>query len=202
MKSSSLYQAQLSTPFCVLGIRCVDEVLTSIDFLAPHSAEQTPRDDFSREVCAQLQAYFSDAEFVFDLPLKLSGTEHQLKVWQAMRDIPPGQVLTYGAIAALLKSSPRAVGQACGNNPIPVVVPCHRVVSKTGLGGFMHRADDGALDIKRYLLKHENANGVLFDKPRSLSDLKNRSENSAGREQILTILQVNSRSIDQKSDEV
>ncbi|MDX8400264.1 MAG: methylated-DNA--[protein]-cysteine S-methyltransferase [Gallionellaceae bacterium] len=164
MKSSSLYQAQLSTPFCVLGIRCEDDVLTGIDFLALHGAEQTPRDDFASKVCAQLQAYFGDAEFQFDLPLKLSGTEHQLKVWQAMRDIPLGQVLTYGEIAAQLKSSPRAVGQACGNNPIPIVVPCHRVVSKTGLGGFMHRADDGGLDIKRCLLKHEGALGISCDK--------------------------------------
>jgi len=161
MKSNSVYQAKLSAPFCMLGIRCVDEVLTSIDFLAPHSAEQAPSDDFASEVCAQLQAYFEEADFQFDLSLQLQGTAHQLKVWQAMRDIPSGQVLTYGDIAGQLNSSPRAVGQACGNNPIPIVVPCHRVVSKAGLGGFMHRADNEALDIKRCLLRHENTNGIF-----------------------------------------
>lgn len=155
MKSSFPYQAQLRSPFGVLGIHCTDDSLIGITFLTPDSTAQPPQNTLAREVCAQLAAYFADADFQFDLPLKLSGTEHQLKVWQAMRDIPCGQVRTYGELAVLLQSSPRAVGQACGNNPIPVVVPCHRVVSKTGLGGFMHRADNGALDIKRWLLGHE-----------------------------------------------
>lgn len=155
MKSPFPYQAQLRTPFGVLGIHCTEESLIGITFLAPDSTAQPPRNALAYEVCAQLTAYFADADFQFDLPLKLSGTPHQLKVWQAMCDIPRGQVRTYGELAALLHSSPRAVGQACGNNPIPVVIPCHRVVSKAGLGGFMHRADNGALDIKRWLLTHE-----------------------------------------------
>jgi methylated-DNA-[protein]-cysteine S-methyltransferase len=114
-----------------------------------------PRDAFAREVCAQLHAYFENADFQFDLPLKLSGTRHQLEVWQAMRDIPLGSVLTYGYLAQLIHSSPRAIGQACGNNPIPIVIPCHRVVSKSGLGGFMHSSENSILDIKRWLLAHE-----------------------------------------------
>jgi methylated-DNA-[protein]-cysteine S-methyltransferase len=133
-----------------------------ITFLAPDSMELLPRTASAKEVCVQLGAYFSDVDFQFDLPLKLSGTAHQLKVWQAMRNIPRGQVRTYGELAALLQSSPRAVGQACGSNPIPVVIPCHRVVSKAGLGGFMHRADDGALDIKRWLLTHEGECSAPF----------------------------------------
>ena len=155
MKSAFIYQAILRAPFAVLGIHCADEALTGISFLPSDSAVLPARDALAREVCEQLTAYFADANFQFDLPLKLPGTAHQLKVWQAMRVIPCGQVQTYGELAALLHSSPRAVGQACGNNPIPIVVPCHRVVSKRGLGGFIHRADDGALDIKRWLLAHE-----------------------------------------------
>lgn len=149
------YQSQLRAPFGVLGIHCTDDALTGITFLAPNSMEQLPRTAFEKEVCAQLEAYFANADFQFNLPLKLSGTPHQLKVWRALRDIPCGRVQTYGELAAALHSSPRAIGQACGNNPIPVVIPCHRVVSKAGVGGFMHRADDGALDIKRWLLEHE-----------------------------------------------
>lgn len=156
MKFPFPYQAQLSTLFGVLSIHCEDEALTGIAFIESSSVVQLPRDAFSREVRAQLAAYFADANFQFDLPLKFSGTAHQLKVWQAMRDIPCGQVRTYGDLATLLQSSPRAVGQACGNNPIPIVIPCHRVVGKAGLGGFMHRADNGALDIKRWLLTHES----------------------------------------------
>jgi methylated-DNA-[protein]-cysteine S-methyltransferase len=149
------YQAQLRTPWGVVGIHCADDLLIGITFLESGSKEQMPCDAFAREVCAQLSAYFASANFQFDLPLKLSGTEHQLKVWQAQRDIPCGEVKTYGELAAALHSSPRAVGQACGNNPVPIVIPCHRVVSKAGLGGFMHRADSGALNIKQWLLTHE-----------------------------------------------
>jgi methylated-DNA-[protein]-cysteine S-methyltransferase len=149
------YQAQLQTPWGMVGIHCADDLLAGITFLAPDDIAQSPDDAFAREVCAQLSAYFADANFQFDLPLKLLGTEHQLKVWQALRGIPCGEVQTYGDLAALLHSSPRAVGQACGNNPLPIVIPCHRVVSKAGLGGFMHRADSGALDIKQWLLTHE-----------------------------------------------
>jgi len=155
MKLIAPYQAQLRTPFGVLGIHCANEALTGITFLASKSKVLSSPDAFALEVCAQLQAYLDDADFQFDLPLKQSGTEHQMKVWQAMREIPCGQVQTYGALAGLLHSSPRAVGQACGNNPIPIVIPCHRVVSKAGLGGFMHSSDNSILDIKRWLLAHE-----------------------------------------------
>ncbi|MEI7843559.1 MAG: methylated-DNA--[protein]-cysteine S-methyltransferase [Gallionellaceae bacterium] len=151
----SRYQAQLSAPFGVLGIQCVDSQLTGIAFLGSDAEIFMPQNSFVSEVALQLQAYFDDAGFQFDLPLKLDGTTHQLKVWQAMCEIPLGQVQTYGELATLIHSSPRAIGQACGNNPIPIIVPCHRVVSKSGLGGFMHRADDGALNIKKWLLAHE-----------------------------------------------
>lgn len=82
------YQAQLRAPFGVVGIHCEDDALTDLTFLEPNSIEQLPRDACAREVCAQLSAYFADTNFQFDLPLKLSGTEHQLKVWQALRGIP------------------------------------------------------------------------------------------------------------------
>ena len=155
MKLPTPYQAVFRTPFGMLGIHSADEALTGITFLERNSVEPPPRDAFAQKVCAQLWAYFDDADFQFDLPLKLSATPHQLNVWQAMRDIPLGQVLTYGDLAAAIHSSPRAVGQACGNNPIPIVIPCHRVVSKAGLGGFMHSTNNSSLDIKRWLLAHE-----------------------------------------------
>lgn len=152
------YQAKLEVPFGMLGIRCGDEVLTGIDFLPSGAAAQAPRNDFARTVCEQLSAYFADPGFRFDLPLQTAGTAHQNKVWQAMRAIPRGQVGSYGDLAEQIGSSPRAVGQACGNNPIPVVIPCHRVVSESGIGGFAKHRDGRMLDIKRWLLAHE---GVL-----------------------------------------
>lgn len=151
------YQAKLKVPFGVLGIRCTADALTGIDFLAPGTPPQPPRDAFSRKVCEQLQAYLADPAFRFELPLQLNGTAHRLKVWQAMRRIPPGATRSYGELAAELNSGAQAVGQACGANPIPIVVPCHRVVGKAGLGGFMQHASGESLDIKRWLLAHEHA---------------------------------------------
>jgi len=151
------YQAKLKTPFGVLGIRCTEEELTGIGFLAPGAHPQPPRNALARMVYEQLSAYFADADFRFKLPLSPGGTAHQNKVWQVMCAIPRGQVQTYGDLAAQIRSSPRAVGQACGNNPIPIVIPCHRVVGKAGLGGFMHHSGGYALDIKRWLLAHEGA---------------------------------------------
>ncbi|MFZ1547012.1 MAG: methylated-DNA--[protein]-cysteine S-methyltransferase [Candidatus Nitrotoga sp.] len=149
------YQAVLSTAFGMLGIRCEAGALTGIDFLEQETSPQAPSQAFARAVCEQLQFYFTDPNFRFNLPLKLNGTAHQTKVWQAMSAIPSGQTRNYGDLATLLASCPRAVGQACGANPIPIVIPCHRVVSKSGIGGFIHQRSGGALDIKRWLLEHE-----------------------------------------------
>jgi len=149
------YQAKLKSPFGVIGIRCTDESLTGTEFLAPEARSQAPRNVFAQTVCEQLLAYFANAGFHFDLPLKFGGTPHQNKVWQIMQAIPRGQVLTYGEVASRIGSSPRAVGQACGNNPLPIIIPCHRIVGKASLGGFMHHSGGYALDIKRWLLAHE-----------------------------------------------
>ena len=155
MKMTNQYQVKLIAPFGVLGIVCNEDTLTGIQFLAANSVAQAPQSPFAKEICKQLLAYFDDADFHFDLPVKLVGTDHQNKVWQAMCAIPRGQTRQYGELAHELASSPRAVGQACGANPIPLVIPCHRVVSKAGLGGFAHHRDGYELDIKRWLLKHE-----------------------------------------------
>lgn len=149
------YQAILPTSFALLGIRCSEDALTGIDFLPAAARPYLASGSLVKEVSRQIGAYVADPGFRFSLPLDLSGTAHQREVWQIMCAIPSGQVLRYGDIAETLKSSPRAVGQACGNNPVPIVIPCHRVVSKAGLGGFMHHAGGFALEIKRRLLEHE-----------------------------------------------
>ena len=155
MQPAHHYHAILTAPFGVLGILCEDTALTGVDFLAPGTRPQAPLNSFARAVCNQLGAYFDDPDFRFNLPLKLDGTTHQSKVWQAMCAIPRGQTRQYGELARELASSARAVGQACGANAIPIIIPCHRVVSKAGLGGFAHHSDGYELDIKRWLLKHE-----------------------------------------------
>jgi len=151
------YQAKLSVPFGILGVRCNDDALIGIEFLVPGTAPQPPVSAFAQKVCEQLSAYMIDPDFRFNLPIKPGGTVHQNNVWQAMRKIPRGETRSYGELAAALKSGAQAVGQACGANPIPVIIPCHRVVGKSGLGGFMRHASGKSLDIKRWLLAHEAA---------------------------------------------
>jgi len=151
-----LYQARLATPFAVLGIVTEQEQLVEIDFLPTGTDALEPQNDLAREVCAQLQAYIADPKFRFKLTLRPRGTPYQQKVWQALLKIPAGQSETYGALAKQLGSAPRAIGQACGANPIPVIIPCHRVLGKAGLGGFMNHGDGGPLLIKRWLLEHEH----------------------------------------------
>jgi methylated-DNA-[protein]-cysteine S-methyltransferase len=154
------FQACVKTPFATLGITTTDKHVTGVRFLAPQTPAKAPRPNtIAFLACVQLQAYLEDPRFEFDLPVLLSGTHHRLQVWEAMRLIPAGHVRTYGEIARELRSSARAVGGACGANPVPVVVPCHRVVGANGsLGGFMGARDEGfELGIKRWLLEHEGA---------------------------------------------
>lgn len=151
------YQSLFIAPFAALGIRIEQERLVGIDFLPADTPALAPQDPISQQVCTQLTAYFTDPSFVFDLPLELGGTPYRRRVWQALREIAPGQTVSYGELAQQLASAPRAVGQACGANPIPIIVPCHRVVAKNGLGGFMNHNAGDPLDTKRWLLRHEQA---------------------------------------------
>ena len=106
----------------------------------------------------QLLAYIDDAQACFDLPVATNGTPFEDRVWREIAAIPAGQVRTYGAIATAIRSMPRAVGGACGRNPLPLLIPCHRVVAAGGrLGGFMGGKEHDPLAVKRWLLRHEGA---------------------------------------------
>lgn len=104
-------------------------------------------------VLALLKYLDGDLSAVSGIEFEQKGTIFRQRVWNQMRKIPPGQTLTYGQMATILGSSPRAIGQACGDNQFPIFIPCHRVVGKNGLGGFAHGTDD--LPIKQWLLNHE-----------------------------------------------
>ena len=149
------YDAVIAAPFGRLGVRTHNDRLVDIDFVSARMPIQSPRSVFARRVCRELRAYFADGRHVIRLPLYLQGSEHQRRVWRALTRIPSGAVRSYGEIAKRLRSSARAVGGACRRNPIPIVVPCHRVVGKSGLGGFMGRQTGASLGIKRWLLAHE-----------------------------------------------
>ena len=154
------FQACLRAPFSTLGITTTDTHVTGIRFLAPSVAARAPkRNTIAFLACVQIQSYLEDPNFVFDLPLKLGGTHHRLAVWEAMQRIEAGKTRTYGELAKEIGSSARAVGGACGANPIPLVVPCHRVIAAgRAIGGFMGERGEGfELGIKRWLLEHEGA---------------------------------------------
>lgn len=149
------YQAKIKIPCAVLGIRTLADQLTGLEFLPVSEKILAPSDVFTKEVCAQIATYLRDPGFSLDVPMCFSGSAHQSKVWQALRIIPAGTAQTYGALAQQLNSSPRAIGGACGDNPIPLFIPCHRVVAKNGAGGFMHHSSGAPLTIKAWLLRHE-----------------------------------------------
>lgn len=150
------YAAVVSAPFAKIGIRVADEAVVGIDYLPMQHAVLQPACLLAREAARQILAYVEDARHSIDLPFAATGTAYQHSVWRAIGDIPSGSTRTYGQLSAQLRSSARAVGAACGSNPIPLLVPCHRVVSADGrLGGFMHSRDSFPLSIKRWLLAHE-----------------------------------------------
>ncbi len=154
-----VFDACLIAPFGTLGIVTDEKHLLGVHFLPANVAAKPPRTNtIAHLACVQLMAYLDNPQFIFDLPLKLSGTKHQVDVWQGMRRIPAGKTVTYGELAERVGSSARAVGTACGQNPIPVIVPCHRIVAANGtLGGFMGGKLENPLMIKHWLLKHEGA---------------------------------------------
>jgi len=108
---------------------------------------------------AQLAEYFAGRRRVFDLPLEVGGSDLQRAVCAEMAAIPYGETVTYGDIARALGVPAQAVGRACGGNPIPVIIPCHRVLGAAGLGGF---SGEGGVETKVALLRHEGAAGLLI----------------------------------------
>ena len=149
------YQAIVAAPgFCV-GVRCDELEIHALEYLQP-CPEVLPENALATEAVRQLRAYLAGADFSFALPLRPSGTSFQRRVWEQIAAIPTHQTRTYGELAKALHNAPRAVGQACGANPFPLVVPCHRVIATGGgLGGFARHGGGFMLDVKRWLLAHE-----------------------------------------------
>ena len=116
---------------------------------------QAPSSAFERRVVQQLENYFDNPAVNFSVPFALAGTPFQQRVWLALTRIPAGETLTYGELAANLGSGARAVGNACRHNPAPIIVPCHRVVAASGIGGYSGSITGLLLDRKRWLLEHE-----------------------------------------------
>ena len=156
-KNSGNYHAVIDSPIGKLGIILNDtnNAVTHIDFLAKQHKATTLNTPAVKRVCKKLQAYFDTQQNTLDIDTEITGTPFQLRVWKALTKIPAGEVKTYGQLAKQLDTSARAIGNACRQNPVPLIIPCHRVVASSGMGGFSGRTSGKPLQIKEWLLEHE-----------------------------------------------
>jgi len=142
-------------PVMKVGVKTRNDRVVEIGYLPSSTAVIAPRNPLAERAARQLERYRADADATFDLPLLIEGSPLQRAVWEAMCSIPRGQTRTYGDLAQQLGAEARAVGQACGDNRLPIVIPCHRVVAAKGIGGFAHATEGFLIETKRWLLRHE-----------------------------------------------
>lgn len=148
-------QLSLHSPLGPLTLSEEDGAIIALDWGWGRDQTETVLLTSARE---WLDAWFDQPEGQFPLPLAPEGTLYQKKVWAALMRIPVGQVRTYGELATEIGGSARSVGQAAGRNPIPILIPCHRVVGAHSLGGY---SGDGGIDDKLWLLEFEGARPVI-----------------------------------------
>lgn len=144
-------QLSLHSPLGPLSVSETDDAIVALDWGWGRDQTRTP---LLLRAVDVLNRYFDGEAPAFELPFRPKGTAFQQRIWQAMREIPYGQTRTYGALAERAGGVARAVGMACGANPIPILIPCHRVVAQSGLGGY---SGDGGVETKVALLRLEGA---------------------------------------------
>ena len=150
-----MYDVVIDFPKFKLGVKTREERVMEIRYL-PVSVEAFPaKNPLAAQAAKQLEHYRENPDASFDLPLLIEGSPLERGVWDAMCAIPRGRTRTYGELARELGADPRAIGQACGDNRLPIVIPCHRVVAADGIGGFAHSTGGYLLEAKRWLLMHE-----------------------------------------------
>jgi len=155
-------ETRCATPFAVLGMVTDKDngVLTSVRYLPRSTVTVAPLDRIAERACREVERYLADPEYRFTVPYRLHGTSFQQRVWREIEKLFPIKTTTYGDVARRLRSAPRAVGGACGANPVPLIVPCHRVLAAgSALGGFMGGKKTFPLSVKRWLLEHEGLLG-------------------------------------------
>ncbi|SMX30263.1 Methylated-DNA--protein-cysteine methyltransferase [Pelagimonas phthalicica] len=149
-------QIYFDTPTGVFSVTQEGDAIVRAGWNSVQAIESTP---LLEEAKAQILAYFAGELEVFDLALKVNGSDFQRQVCEVMSAIPFGETRTYGEIAQEIGAPAQAVGGACGGNPIPLIIPCHRVLSASGLGGF---SGTYGVETKVELLKHEGAASLLI----------------------------------------
>ena len=152
-----MYDVTVEFPKFKVGVATRGGVVTQLKYLPLSVPSVSPVNELAKRAERQLEGYRRDPNTRFDLPVAIEGTDLQKAVWQAMCAIPRGKTRTYGELARELGTDPREIGQACGDNRLPLVIPCHRIVAANGIGGFAHATSGYLLETKRWLLMHEAA---------------------------------------------
>ena len=150
-----MYDVIIEFPKMKVAVTTRDERVAEIRYLPPTVKAMAPTTALAERAARLLERYREDPDASFDLPLLIEGSPFQRRLWDALCTIPRGKTMTYGELAQRLGAEARAIGQACGDNRLPIVIPCHRVVAANGIGGFAHATEGYLLEAKRWLLAHE-----------------------------------------------
>lgn len=150
-----MFDVVVEFPRMKVGVVTRNDRVVEIRYLPLSHRDFPARNRLAASAAEQLGRYREDPDARFDLPLLVRGTPLQRAVWDAMCAIPRGRTRTYGELASELGADARDIGQACGDNRLPIVIPCHRVVAADGIGGFGHSRRGYLLEAKRWLLAHE-----------------------------------------------
>jgi methylated-DNA-[protein]-cysteine S-methyltransferase len=146
----------VDTPTGPFEITETEGAITRATWARSDASDATP---LLQRAAGQVAAYFAGNLTTFDLPLRVAASPFQQQVCAQIAAIPFGETLTYGDIARTLGAPPQAVGRGCGCNPIALIIPCHRVLGRDGLGGF---SGGTGVETKVWLLRHEGAGGLLI----------------------------------------
>lgn len=160
-----MYDVVVEFPRMKVAVKIRDARVAEICYLPSTVPSLEPAGALAARAAEQLERYREDPDSAFDLPLLIEGTPFQRRLWQALCEIPCGRTVTYGELARRLGAEARAVGQACGDNRLPIVIPCHRVIAANGLGGFAHSTSGYLIEAKRWLLAHERTSETFVLEP-------------------------------------
>jgi methylated-DNA-[protein]-cysteine S-methyltransferase len=159
-KKLGKFSSVIATPIGKFGVMFTDGRVRQTSFLPPKTTLVFSQTSKERLIISQIKKYFVKSSHKFKLLVDLHGTNLQQKIWRTLQKIPVGEVRTYGELAKLLQTSPRVIGNACRSNPIPLIIPCHRVVAASGVGGYCGSSSKN-IKIKKWLLAYENKNSII-----------------------------------------
>lgn len=147
--------AIIRTPIAKFGIYSKGNVLINAEWILDTRMTRKPETEFLTDVQQQINLFWQGSHQFSSIAMLKPGTDHRIKLLEELCRIPAGETRTYADLAKALGSSPRAIGGACRNNPFPLLIPCHRVVSTSGLGGYSGQTEGELPEIKQKLLAYE-----------------------------------------------